>query len=131
VTLHNTALIGVRIWTTGLGVVHIFAEDGGTNSIAGIDVAVEGGAFALLLQVLDWGARMLVGGPMPMGVDSTPLGAISNFTISRSAFGSADHLSKRGEPEHVGLASVKGVLVDHLHKRCPKRSPVTCALRFE
>ena len=35
--------------------------------------------FALLLQVLDWGGRMLVEALKPMVVDSPPPGAIGNF----------------------------------------------------
>ncbi len=35
--------------------------------------------FALLLQVLDWGGRMLVGALKPMVIDSPPPGEIGNF----------------------------------------------------
>jgi hypothetical protein len=104
-------LIAITTLTTARSLVHIFAPDGGANSIAGIDIDVAGGdnivalfaqwgweqlllalvgwviivgyrfliPFALLLQVLDWGGRMLVEALKPMVVDSPPPGAIGNF----------------------------------------------------
>ena len=104
-------LVFITALSTARSLVHIFASDGGANSIAGIDVDVEGGdniialfaqwgweqlllaliawviitkyrslvPLALLLQVLDWGGRWVVGEFKPFVVDAPPPGAIGNL----------------------------------------------------
>lgn len=92
---------------------HVFLPDGGANSIAGLDVSVDGGAnliamfaqwgytqlllsvtmwgilifarslvpFALLVQTLDWGGRILVGQMKPVEVESPPPGEIGSYIL--------------------------------------------------
>ena len=103
-------LVFITALSTARSLVHIFTTDGGANSIAGIDVDVEGGdnlialfaqwgweqlllamvawliitkyrflvPLALLLQVLDWGGRWLVGEFKPLVVDTPPPGVVGN-----------------------------------------------------
>jgi hypothetical protein len=104
-------LVFITVLSTARSLVHILAADGGANSIAGIDIDVEGGdnlvalfaqwgweqlllalvawviiakyrflvPLALLLQVLDWGGRWVVGEFKPLVVDAPPPGAIGNL----------------------------------------------------
>jgi hypothetical protein len=106
-------LAALAVLTLGRSLVHVLAPDGGAGSIAGIDVAVEGGRnlvalfgqwgweqlllalvtivilvryrflvpFALLLQVLDWGGRMVVGEFKPLLVEAPPPGAYGNWIL--------------------------------------------------
>ena len=92
---------------------HVFLPDGGANSIAGLDVSVDGGSnliamfaqwgytqlllsvmmwgilifarslvpFALLVQTLDWGGRILVGQMKPVEVASPPPGEIGSYIL--------------------------------------------------
>jgi hypothetical protein len=39
----------------------------------------------------------------------------------------SDHLSERCEPEHMGLAGVNGVLIDHLHEGGSQCSAMPCS----
>jgi len=50
---------------------------------------------------------------------------------SQRARYSADDLSQRRVPQHVGLAAVEGVLVDHLDQRGPERASVAVPRRFK
>jgi hypothetical protein len=52
-------LILVAIASTIRSLIHIFAPDGGANSIAGIDIAVQGGANIIALFG-QWGALQLL-----------------------------------------------------------------------
>ena len=52
-------LILVAIASTIRSLIHVFAPDGGANSIAGIDVAVQGGANIIALFG-QWGALQLL-----------------------------------------------------------------------
>jgi len=106
-------LVFITVLSTARSLVHVFAADGGANSIAGIDIEVEGGdnlvalfaqwgweqfllalvawviiakyrflvPLALLLQVLDWGGRWVVGEFKPLVVDAPPPGALANLVF--------------------------------------------------
>ncbi len=52
-------LVLIAIVSTGRSLIHIFAPDGGANSIAGIAVDVEGGA-NLIALFAQWGASQLI-----------------------------------------------------------------------
>ncbi len=52
-------LILIAIFSTIRSLIHIFASDGGANSIAGIDVTVRGGANIIALFA-QWGALQLL-----------------------------------------------------------------------
>ena len=99
--------------TTLRSLAHVFLPDGGANSIAGLDVSVDGGSnliamfaqwgytqlllsvmmwgilifarglvpFALLVQTLDWGGRILVGQMKPVEVASPPPGEIGSYIL--------------------------------------------------
>ena len=99
--------------TTLRSLAHIFLPDGGANSIAGLDVSVEGGSnlialfaqwgytqlllsvmmwgvivfarylvpFALLVQTLDWGGRILIGLMKSVEVASPPPGEIGSYIL--------------------------------------------------
>ena len=99
--------------TTLRSFAHVFLPDGGANSIAGLDVSVDGGSnliamfaqwgytqlllsvmmwgilifarslvpFALLVQTLDWGGRILVGQMKPVEVASPPPGEIGSYIL--------------------------------------------------
>ena len=107
-------LIALTVLTTARSLVHVFAPDGGSSSIAGIDVSVAGGdnivaIFAqwgwsqlllalagwvvivryrflvpavLLLQLLDWGGRALVGVMKPLVLDAPAPGEIGNLIFA-------------------------------------------------
>ena len=106
-------LIVLTTITTLRSLAHIFLPDGGANSIAGLDVSVEGGdnlvamfaqwgytqlllsvmmwgvivfarnllPFALLVQTLDWGGRILVGLMKPIEVAEAPPGEIGSYIL--------------------------------------------------
>ena len=106
-------LIVLTTITTLRSLAHILLPDGGANSIAGLDVAVEGGnnliamfaqwgytqlllsvmmwgviifarnllPFALLVQTLDWGGRILIGLMKPVEVASAPPGEIGSYIL--------------------------------------------------
>jgi len=106
-------LIVLTTITTLRSLPHIFLPDGGANSIAGLDVSVEGGdnlvamfaqwgytqlllsvmmwgvivfarnllPFALLVQTLDWGGRILVGLMKPIEVAEAPPGEIGSYIL--------------------------------------------------
>ena len=99
--------------TTLRSLAHVFLPDGGANSIAGLDLSVDGGSnliamfaqwgytqlllsvmmwgilifarslvpFALLVQTLDWGGRILVGQMKPVEVASPPPGEIGSYLL--------------------------------------------------
>ncbi|MDH3295284.1 MAG: hypothetical protein OER95_13270 [Acidimicrobiia bacterium] len=103
-------LVAMTALTTARSLIHMFAPDGGADSIAGL--AVEGTAgdnlvhlfgqwgleqlllagvawvfiaryqflipFALLLQLMDWIGRSIVGTVKPLVIDETPPGGIGN-----------------------------------------------------
>ena len=52
-------LVITAIVSTVLSLIHIFAADGGTQSIAGLDVTVEGGA-NVVATFAQWGASQLI-----------------------------------------------------------------------
>lgn len=106
-------LIVLTTVTTLRSLAHVFLPDGGANSIAGLDVSVDGGnnlialfaqwgytqlllsvmmwfvivfarslvPFALLLQTLDWGGRILVGLMKSVEVASPPPGEIGSYVL--------------------------------------------------
>jgi hypothetical protein len=106
-------LIVLTTVTTLRSLAHIFLPDGGANSIAGLNVSVEGGnnliamfaqwgytqlllsvmmwgviffarnllPFALLVQTLDWGGRILIGLMKPVEVASPPPGEIGSYIL--------------------------------------------------
>lgn len=51
--------IGTCLVTTARSLIHIFASDGGANSIAGIDIDVEGGTNLITIFAL-WGLEQLI-----------------------------------------------------------------------
>jgi hypothetical protein len=99
--------------TTLRSLAHILLPDGGANSIAGIDISVDGGGnlvalfaqwgytqlllsvmmwgvivfarslvpFALFVQALDWGGRILIGLMKPVEVASPPPGEIGSYIL--------------------------------------------------
>ena len=79
-------LIVLTTITTLRSLAHIFLPDGGANSIAGLDVPGAGGnnliaMFALLVQSLDWGGRILIGLMKPIEVASAPPGEIGSYIL--------------------------------------------------
>lgn len=52
-------LVLIAIFSTIRSLIHIFAPDGGANSIAGIDIAVQGGANIVAIFA-QWGALQLL-----------------------------------------------------------------------
>lgn len=106
-------LVVLTTITTLRSLAHMFLPDGGANSIAGLDVTVDGGQnlialfaqwgftqlllsvmmwgvivfaknmvpFALLVQTLDWGGRILIGQMKPIEVASPPPGEIGSYII--------------------------------------------------
>jgi hypothetical protein len=106
-------LVVLTTVTTLRSLAHMFLPDGGANSIAGLDVTVDGGQnlialfaqwgftqlllsvmmwgviifaknmvpFALLVQTLDWGGRILIGHMKPIEVASPPPGEIGSYII--------------------------------------------------
>ena len=106
-------LVVITTVTTLRSLAHVFLPDGGSNSIAGLDVSVEGGnnlialfaqwgytqlllsvmmwavlafarslvPFALMVQALDWGGRILVGMMKPVEVAAAPPGEIGSYVL--------------------------------------------------
>lgn len=104
-------LIALTILTTVRSLIHMFAPDGGANSIAGLEVEGLAGdnvihlfaqwgleqlllagvswviitryrfliPFAILLQLVDWSMRWVLGELKPIQVDNPPPGAVANY----------------------------------------------------
>ncbi len=106
-------LVALSVLVTVRSLIHMFAPDGGANSIAGLTIEGDAGAnlvhlfaqwgleqlilaivawvviaryqflvpFVLLLQLVDWFMRGVIGLIKPLVVDSTPPGGIGNIVL--------------------------------------------------